>query len=348
MSHFFKTLFPIAIDISNASVKLFQLNQHNQEITIAAYSQASLPKGIVVEDNILDSETLSYVLRQQLEKPQYGAFSGKRVVASLPESKSFLRVIHLPSMTDMEIDQAIPFEAESYIPVPIDQVYLDWQKLNEQNNRMAILLVATPKDTVDKTLNVFTKLGLSVQALEVESMSVTRAIFPPAAEPTVLVADMNDHKTNLFILEKGKLLFSSSIPIGGNMFTDALAKQLSMSPENAEQLKMSAGVSNTPDYPNLKLSLLPLVKNLASEINNVLTFQSEHFQIKIEKVVLAGGGARLKNLTENLEPELSILKLHAELANPLINLSPASLKILNVENAVSFATAIGLALRNNY
>lgn len=339
--------FPIGIDIAPSSVKIVQLFHSKGKPIIKAYSQMTLPKGVMVEDSIMDSQTLSFVIKQAIDKPKFGNFSGVRVVASLPEAKSFVRVIHLPHMADSEVDHAIPFEAESYIPIPIEQVYLDWEKLDEVNNRMAILLIATPKENADKFLSAFDKMRFTPQALEVESQSVGRALVELGSTPSFLVADINDHKTNLVMVDNGKLLFTSSIPFGGNQFSDALSKQLGVPIEKAENIKIKTGLANTPEYPNIKLAMLPVIKNLASEIKNVLAFQNEHFQIKIEKVILSGGGSRLKNIQENLQFEFDGTGIQVELANPLVNIDASASK-MSQDEALDYTTAIGLALRTDY
>lgn len=345
----YKTKFPIAIDISPVSIKIIQLEQGKEPLPhVRAYSQIPVPKGVIVEDSILDSQTLAYVVRQGLDRPKFGSFTGGRVVASLPEAKSFVRVIHLPHMSDNEIDQTIPFEAESYIPVPVDQVYLDWQLLEEVNRKMEILLIATPKETADKYLNLFEKMKLTPQALEVESQSVQRALLKPNESVSFLVADINDHKTNLVMIENGKLKFTSSIPLGGNQFTEALSKHTSLPFEKAEKIKQAAGLNNTPEYPNMKTSMLEVLKNLAAEIKNVLQFQTEHSATKTDRIVICGGGARLKSIDTNLQSEFSDLALAIQLAKPFNRVFVDPKLEFSEELALDYVTAIGLALRTEY
>jgi len=345
-----KIKYPIGIDIAGGSIKAVQLELNAKGGTrIKAYTHALLPKGVIVDDAVLDTKTLSYCLRTALDKPKFGQFSGSRVSASLPEAKSFVRVIHLPRMSDAEVDNAVPFEAESYVPVPMDQVYLDWQKLSEDSTgRMEILLIATPKDGADKLLAVFDKMRLNPQALEVESQSIQRALVKTGDSPTFLISDTDDHKTNLVMVENAKLSFTSSIPFGGNLFTEALSRSLGIAVEKAEKIKQEVGINNTPEYPNLKIALLPILKNLAAEIKNVLQFQTGYSQNPVKKIMLAGGGARLKNIQENLNSEFSDIGVTVEYANPLLNITEHNEKDLNLDAALDYCTSIGLALRIEY
>jgi Tfp pilus assembly PilM family ATPase len=62
------------------------------------------------------------------------------VVVNLPEARCFVRVIHVDNMPDAEIESAVPFEAESYIPIPIEQVYLDWMKIGEKERWIIVVI----------------------------------------------------------------------------------------------------------------------------------------------------------------------------------------------------------------
>jgi type IV pilus assembly protein PilM len=53
-------------------------------------------------------------------------------------------------MSESEISTAVPVEAESFIPLPIEQVYLDWQILGRKEDKQEILIIASPKEFVDK------------------------------------------------------------------------------------------------------------------------------------------------------------------------------------------------------
>ena len=111
------------LDGTGSSFKLLQLKKEGKEAKVLGYSDVSLPKSLIINDAIADPKTFAYLFRQAVLRPQYGKLEGNRVIASLPESKSFVRVIQIPQMSDAETETAVPVEAESFIPLPIDQVY---------------------------------------------------------------------------------------------------------------------------------------------------------------------------------------------------------------------------------
>lgn len=333
------------LDVTGSSFKLFQLKKEGSHLSVVGFSDVALPKGLIANDAISDTKTFIYLLKQALLKPQSGRFSGNLVSASLPESKSFVRVIQVPQMQDAELETAVPVEAESFIPLPIDQVYLDWQKLGQKGDKQEILIIASPKDFVDKYVKILEDAGLQVLALEVESQSCHRALVPFGQPQNSLIVDLDAFRTSLIMVEAGHLEFTSSIPIAGNSFTESIARNLGISSQKAEMIKRKVGVANTAEYPNIKTALLPVLNNLTAEIKNIIKFHSEHSENKVEKVMLAGGGAKLKGVVESLTPEFLESGIKVEIGNPWVNLPQIKNPPLDLFDSLSYTAAIGLAIR---
>lgn len=346
--NFFEKEIPVfGLDLSGSAIKMLQFLPHSHKLSIKGFADTPLSKGIMQDDTILDSKLLAELIKSTLQKPTFGHIDTKHVIASLPESKSFVRVIQIPQMSDAEIDNAILFEAENYIPIPIDQVYLDWQEIGKRGDKIEILIIASPKEHVDKYLEALEKAGLTPVALEVESQSVIRSIIEPESTETSLIMDVDAFRSNLIMVENGNLQFTSSVPIAGNTFTETIARALGVPSDKAEAIKKKIGIDNTTEYPNLKTTLLPVLNNLSAEIKNILTFHQEHSQNKVTKLILCGGGAALAHLDEYLVPEFaSIPELKVVLGNPWGNFRNLDISPMKPVDSLSFTTVIGLASRN--
>jgi type IV pilus assembly protein PilM len=335
------------IHLNGTALKFVQLQKQSGGISFVGYSNVPLPKNLIANDTILDAAALAKLIQQNLIKPQFGRITTNRVVVSVPESKSFIRVIHIPEMSESQAENAVMFEAEAYIPLPLDQVYFDWQILGRAEGKMEVLIIASPKEFVDKYLAALEKIGLKLVAVEVESQSVVRSLIKPGDTENILIADLDAYKTALIMVEKGNLQFTSSIPLAGNSFTDKISQALTIPTAKAEAIKKEFGIANTPDYPNLKTYLLPVVNDLAAEIKNILKFHYDHSEQRITRLILSGGSAKLKHLDELLPPLLAEFSdLRVEIANPLVNLENLQNQDLSAYEALSFTTAIGLAMRD--
>lgn len=345
MSIFQKKQPYIGLHINSHAVKGMQFDASSNKTTIKGFTNVAMPKGMIVNDEFTDVEGLSDLIVKALSKPQHGKFTTNHVVVALPESKSFVRVIPIQKMTDAEIANAILFEAESYIPLPMDQVYFDWQVIKRNDDSIDVLVIAAPKTFVDKYITILEKAHLKIVGIETESQSVARSLVPPKIDEPILIVDMDAFKTALVMVQGGNLQFTSSIPIAGNSFTERLSKAASISPAEAEKVKREFGFTNTVEYPNLKQQLLPAMEDLAAEVRNILKFHYDHHDDHIGSVLLTGGGAKLQHIAESLEPMLEqYAPIKVTVANPFEHVPNLRETALGPYEALSYTTAIGLAL----
>lgn len=336
----------VGLAIGDTHIRALQLKGALASAQLEGFGEVELPKGTFNSEGKVDADGLARALENLLAKPQKGRFTSKDVAVNLPEAKCFVRVIHVSEMSDAEIDAAVPFEAESYIPVPIDQVYLDWQRLGAVDGRVELLLVASPKDFVDAVLSGVQQAGLTPVSLEVQSLCLARALVAPGTAESMLIVDMKGSGTDLVMVERGHIQFSSTIPIAGASITDAVAKGLDVPPKRAEEIKAIAGFGNTEEYPNLKTLLLPVMNSLVAEIKQVMTFHAQHSSERITKVLLVGGSARLKGLTEFLTESLGEKEgLVVQLAGPTVNVHVALPEELDGDKILPYAAAVGLAMK---
>jgi type IV pilus assembly protein PilM len=168
---------PIGLDISELSVKFVQFKKLGRHLDLAVFSDVPLPQGLMNHEIISSDRGVTDFLVDLFATKSYhsGRLKGRSVVASIPESKAFVRVINLPSLLPEELETAVPIEAEQYIPLPIDQMELDWQVIAPSqepgagSEGLKVLITATPKEYVANLVEVLNSAGLVVQAVEAES-----------------------------------------------------------------------------------------------------------------------------------------------------------------------------------
>lgn len=336
----------VGLAIGDTHVRGLQLSGTLAEAQVVGFTEAELPKTVFGSDGGLDIEGFARVLELLFNKQQYGQFTTRDVALNLPESNCFVRVIHVAPMTDSEIDAAVPFEAESYIPIPVDQVYLDWKRLGESSGRVELLLVASPKEFVDRVLKGVELAGLTPVSVEVQSEALARSVISLGSRETVLIADMKAARTDLIMVERGNIQFTSTIPIAGQSLTEAITKGLELQPKRAEEIKAQAGFANTTEYPNLKMLLLPVLQNLVNEIKQVLTFHDQHSTEKVTRILLVGGAARLGHIVEFVQESLVDREgLLVQLADPTVNIHMEIPEGLAENKILAYAPAVGLAMR---
>ena len=353
----FLTLTPqgFGLDISDLSLKLVKLKKAKKKYKIEVFSETSLPKGIIKRGEIKKVDSLAEAIKIFVSKAK--KLKTKYIVASLPEEKSFVQVISLPKMSEEEARKAVFFEAENYIPFPLEKVYLDSQVVpslrQNQKSKMEVLLVALPKATVDPYFLALKKAGLQPLALEVESQSIVRALIKNETSlvPCLLI-DIGATRTT-FVLFGGKSIrFTASIPISSTLFTKAIAKTLKIDMQKAEKLKIKYGLKgNNKEGKEVFDALIPILTDLKEQINRYVDFYHSHISHEylpqdgssVKKIILCGRGSNLLGLKEFVSQEL---KLPVELGNPLVNLGLTGKESpIPKEDLLGYTVAIGLAKR---
>jgi type IV pilus assembly protein PilM len=292
------------------------------------------------------------------------AVTTKRSGLSIPFASSLMSVVEMPDVGVKQLATMVPLEARKYIPVPIQEVMLDWsvipksevkeEEVMEEPNtfgqntpapqpklaKVDVLVVAIHNDTIARYQDIVTRAGLEVGFFEIEIFSTMRAVLDETLRP-VLILDMGAASTKLYIVERGVIRASHTVNRGAQDITAAISKALSITTERAEVLKREVGLVGT-DTAITEVATLVL-DHIFSEVNDsILSFEKKHNK-PIAKVVMVGGGASLKGI---LELGKTNFKTEVELGLPFNKVSaPAFLENILRETGPEFAVAIGLALR---
>ncbi len=373
----FLTLKPEAfgLDISDLSLKIIKLKKRGKFFALSSFLEKDINPNIIREGEIKDEQGLAKIIKEALPKVKGERLKTKYAVASLPEEKAFLEVIQLPKMPMEDLKSAVIYESENYIPLPIEEVYLDSQivpPMYDHLDHFDVLIAALPRKIVDPYLSCLRKAGLQPLALEIESLAIARALIKKEITPfPVLLIDIGATRTSFIIFSGYSLKFTSSIPVSSQKFTEAIAKALDIDFKKADELKMKYGLNaaekvilkkKTKDHQfdkeiigdkRIFEAMIPILTDLSEQIKKCLSFYQTHTSHEhlgsgkhdIEKILISGGGANLKGLTDFLSGEL---KIPVAQANPWINILPEPLREvpqLSFEDSLKYTTSLGLALR---
>jgi len=354
----FLTLKPEAfgLDISDLSLKIAKLKKKKGLFSLASFGEMEITPGIIEGGEVKNKEELAKAIKEAISKVKGEKIKTKYVFCSLPEEKAFLQIIQMPMMKEEELKKAVYFEAENYIPLPMEEVYLDFQIVKPVLNHLDhfdVLIVAMPKEIVDSYVFSLKKANLVPAVLEIESQSIARALIKNEVSPSpLLLIDLGATRISFIIFSGYSLRFTSSIPISSQKFSQTISENLKISLADAEKLKIKYGLEGEEGGKIFEV-LKPLFKNSVKKIEDYLFYYHTHIHHEhlpldskeVEKIYLCGGGANLKGLTNFLSLEL---KIPVELGNPWVNILPEPLKEvpeLSYEKSLAFATALGLALR---
>jgi len=326
------------LDISDRSLKLVKIVNRN----IVCFKEKSIQDEIIEKGEVKDVEALGNNIKEFVK-----GIGTRHVVVSLPEEKSFIRVMQLPKMSIPETKKAVLFEAENYIPFSIDNVYFDSQILKnlETKKHTEVLLAALPKTTVDPYVEACKIAKLIPVAFETESQATARAIIEGGkTKDPVFIVDIGMTCSNFSVFRGDGLRFASFIPFSAMQYTEAIANKMKISFKKAETLKHRHGLESIVGvgqkvYKALSMPLVDFTNQLAKHIDYYQTHTKN--KVSNSKLVICGGGANLKSLDKYLSDKLSIEVIRG---NPLVNVNKSKIP---QKDLLTYTTAIGLALRKN-
>ena len=334
----------VGIDIGSKTIKIVELEKEGKTFKLLS-SGAVGYQGVVAAQAKVDKELapLSDVVRK-LHKEAH--IRGKEVAIALPEPLVFTRTIKFPPLTDQEIESAVKWEAEQYIPIPLSEAIVEHQIVERSQGALSsvtVLLVASPKVLVEKYIKLISGAGLTVVGVETEALALCRSLAPETG--TVLILDFGAQSSNIVIVKDGMARFSRSIPTAGEAFTRALSQSLGIEYQQAEAYKKTYGLSKDLEG-KVKASLAPVFNLVAEEIKKAIHFYQTEEKGEAPKSVIVSGGT--SSMPEAISTLSSLLGIEVVVGNPFARVSVETQASKSLANYSSlYSIAVGLALRGD-
>jgi type IV pilus assembly protein PilM len=334
----------IGLDIGSKTIKVIELAKNGTIWNLKAsgavgYVGASPDKMTEDKEFAALAEIIKKLTRQV-------AITSRDINMSLPEALVFSRVIKFPQLTDSEVDAAVRWEAEQYIPIPIKEAIVQHSILerNDTTNTVSVLLVAAPRLIVEKYVRIARLANLTPVAAETDLIALCRSLASPTG--VSLVLDMGAGSTDIAVSKNSKLAFSRSIPIGGEAFTRAVAQSFGINAQQAEEYKKTYGLSATALEGKVKASLDPIFRMVIDEVKKAISFyQSEEKGETPSSVILTGGAATMPEVVPYMTTLLGIETVLGDSFSK-ITLDAASAQALAPYSSL-YSIAVGLALKED-
>lgn len=340
----------IGLDIGFSSIKMVAISQKDNAPKLISLGMISSPRPGIASDAELDLESVSQAIKTLTEEVKPPT---KDVVIALPESRIFTRVIYdLPFLSNEELSQAIVYAAEEFVPMPIQDVNLNYQVIFRSphkgpNSRTVVFVVASPKTLINKYISILQNSGLKPQSIETEVIAVSRALVTNNQfSPTTLIIQLGALTTDYAVVSEGLILLTRSISTGGIALTRAIAQSFNFELVQAEEYKKVYGILADQLEGKLYQILKPIVDVIVAEGRRVIqAHEGQNPQLGVKRVVLTGGGAQLPGIVQFFA---SALGLEVQEADPWSGVQmDASLKAKIANEGPMYSVALGLALRED-
>ena len=288
----------IGLDVGTRFVKAVQLTDNNGKFSVTDFACKEIGPDMSPADAV--AEVFSSK-----------KFKTKRVATAVSGRFVFVRYINMPVMTDEELVNAAKYELGKYIPVEVDEVLHDSQKLEElpvsegHEAEMRVLLVAAKRTFIDEHVAMLEQAGLQPAIVDVDSFALGNSYElgglsnPDAVRPGKLVAlvDIGATKTNINIMSDNVSYFTREFYKGGDDITDAMSKKLGIEMKDAEHLKRN------PQGEEQKVleCVGGAIEDICHDLNISIDYFENQYDRKVDEVFIAGGASLTLGLDEILE-----------------------------------------------
>jgi len=316
----------VGLDIGSHAIKVCQLTPADDgRHRLICLGSALLPEGAVEDGMLQMPEEVARIISALFKDLK---IKGKKVAISISGYSVIVKKINLAVMSDTELEAHIQSEAEQYIPFDIDDVYLDYQDLktnSEEEDRTDVMLVAAKKEVVDGYLDMLRSAGLKPVIVDVDAFALENAFEANfSLEENTALVDIGASKMNINIISHGMSILARDVVLGSRQLTEQIQNRFDISFDEAEEIKL--GRSEAQDRQE---ALEEIFTNTCTqwimEIKRALDFYYSNYPDEtIAKMVLSGGGARIKGIDQFFADETGI---PVEIFNPFAKMQTDDDKI---------------------
>ncbi len=334
----------LGIDIGVGSIKLVSFSKSADKVVLDHLGESKSPRVDWLKDKA-DKEKgeVATAIKNLMNDLKIKA---KKVVTCLPEDEVVSRLIRLPPLKDSEIRDALKYEAETFVPYPLDQVSIDYEIVEKDDaGRLTVFAIAARNDLIQSYVKLFKMTGLEMVALESPAVAFRRVLVNSVSDTAgILLVDMGEKYSDIVSLNKGNVYFTRAMSVGGESLTRAISINLGLDMASAEEYKKAYGMKGGELEGKIRNAIQPVFTSMGEEIRRALASFREDQNKPADLLVLSGGGANLPGLAEELT---KLLGIEVQVIQPFIKIETTKTNLtidLNTEGC-RFTLAAGLAMR---
>ncbi|MCA9369958.1 MAG: type IV pilus assembly protein PilM [Pseudomonadales bacterium] len=330
----------VAIDIGSYTIKTIHAKPGKQPV-VERVIETFNSVGSAVPADEPTLERLTQVLSSLWSDNR---FPTNDVRLTIPETVVSTKVIAIPPLNDAELASAIQWQAEKHIPIPPDELTLEYQVLyrpeKSSKENMRVLLVGARKNNIERYVEMFNAIGIEPTLVETQALSLVRSLGFTPEDPPTLIMHLGAQTMTLVVMRGDELQFVVSHLNGGQLLTKSISQSFSLTAEQAEQYKRTYGLDPSQFQGKVREAILTTMQVLTGEVQKSMQFYANQAGGQtISRVILSGGSAVMPGLVEHITEVLGVETL---VAAPFASAKGALPTVLTT---ASFGPAMGLLMR---
>jgi type IV pilus assembly protein PilM len=371
----------VGLEVGTSAIKVVELRAGNPPV-LANLAMRPMPPGLVQEDEVLDPQALADEIKLLFDE---AGITKRYAVTAVSNRQAITRNIKVPKMTIQELDEAIKWEAERYVPFPIDEVVLDYYALDNpddvaEGEQLEVVVAAARIDLIAQQVEYLKLAGLEPVVIDIKPFTLLRSLkgsllgehlnkntlsgqVYTESDEIGVVLEIAASNTTITLVRGERVLMNRNIGVSGDDFTAAVQRSFGLDFDSAEEVKLDYGTATIPTEDEEELlnfdakreryspsrvyeALRPVLVDLTTEIRRSLEFfRVQTGDANIHRMVITGGGAKLRGLPEAIGDALGF---RAEVGNPWLTVQIDEDRFDSAyldRTGPEYAVPLGLALR---
>lgn len=338
------------MDIGSGTIKVMQLSQSINEIhknkhvpKVIGYGFTTFDKSAQKDGVIVKHDVIAEAAHNLFKNHLIGDITTKRVAIAIPAYRTFTRSLSLPKLNPSQLKEAVELEAEQYVPLPLEQLYLDYDIIKQTSQGIEVFIVAVPKEMTNSYLELGQILDLETVLIE-PTLSSSGRLFSldERSNMASFIIDFGSLSADISIYDK-HILVTGTVQGGGVNFTESIKGKLGVTLQEAALIKTRYGLNASKKQTEIKQALEPTLGQITKEIKRMIRYYEERYGTDrpIGQIITLGGGANMPGLTEYLT---EAMRLPVRSVEPWTYLNYKGLQPPAAADKSMFSTVAGLSL----
>ena len=309
----------LGLDVGSSMLKAVSLRKKGQALLVESAGIIATPAGAISGNLFLDAPAVSSCIRKLCRRQGLAA---KRVAVSLAGEDVFVARLKVERNGEEDLEKRIRAEAARSVPFPLEQANVDYQVLEKSSDAKwaHALVVAVPSGRVYRFQDLIRGAGKTVMVVDSTACALANAFqvnYRPAPSEVTALVHLGAAWMTLCIVRGSIPIVTKDLPLAPSRYAPAPLDRIAVELER----------------------LLESMDEIADE------HPLEPRSSQIKRLMLSGGGARMRGLDEVLRDRIG---LPFEEMNPFLNIQPKNSDSINrlvTDHLHCMTVAVGLALR---
>ncbi|MDB5170693.1 MAG: hypothetical protein JWO35_387 [Candidatus Saccharibacteria bacterium] len=320
ISNFFHDKPLFGLDIGHGSLKVMQLSQapgsslKNHKPRVIGYGFTTFDKAAQEDGVVVQPQVIAKAAFDLFKNHLIGDITTRRVAIAIPAYRTFTRSLQLPRLKPNELKEAVELEAEQYISLPLEDLYLDYEVIKQTEDSIDLFVVAVPRKIVDSYLDLAQIIGLETVLIE-PTLSSSGRLFTidSNSDSASFIIDFGSLSSDISIFDK-HVVVTGTVQAGGVNFTESIQKKLSVTREEAGLIKTRYGLGASKKQADITQALEPILQQIVKELRRMMRYYEERYgsERPLGQIITLGGGANMPGLSEYLTETLRLAVRHSD------------------------------------